>query len=78
MSVFISRVRKIHKAIYGFSSDLVQGRNVTKNSKIKIGGQERYTKELAFKFLRYSLLLTLKNQEFLETKRFENALNHAI
>lgn len=70
--------RKAMKTIYGLRSDIVHGRNIAKNSKIEIGGQEKYTKELAVEFLRYSLLFILKNQEFLEIKQFENILDDAI
>lgn len=70
--------RKAMKTIYGFRSDIVHGRETDKNSKIVINGKERQTKELAVEFLRYSLLFVMKNQEFLEVRQFESALDEAI
>ncbi|MBZ9623683.1 hypothetical protein G9F71_012570 [Clostridium sp. FP2] len=73
-----NEARKAMKIIYGFRSDIVHGRDAKKNKIIVINGQERYTKELAVEFLRYSLLFIMKNNEYLDVKRFEDALDEAI
>ncbi|SHH77204.1 HEPN domain-containing protein [Clostridium magnum] len=70
--------RRAMKTIYGLRSDIVHGRETNKNSKVKIVEEEIDTKKLAIDFLRYSLLFIIRNQEYLEVKEFEKALDNAI
>lgn len=70
-----AEARKSMKIIYGLRSDIVHGRSLDKNSKIKIGEKIIETKEMAIEFLRYSLLFILRNQEYLEVAKFEEALD---
>ncbi|HEY0222648.1 MAG TPA: hypothetical protein VGC17_07665 [Lactovum miscens] len=71
-------VRRAMKTIYGLRSDIVHGRELEKNSKIKIEEKEIETKELAIEFLRYSLLFIIRNQEYLDIQKFEAALDSAV
>lgn len=70
--------RRAMKIIYGLRSDIVHGRSINKNSKVKIADQEIETKALAVEFLRYSLLFVMKNQEYLDIKNYEVALDKSI
>ncbi len=70
-----AEARKSMRIIYGLRSDIVHGRSLDKNSKIKIGEKIIETKELAIEFLRYSLLFIMRNQEYLEVAKFEEALD---
>lgn len=70
--------RKSMKVIYGLRSDIVHGRDSSKNKTIIISGKEIQTKELAVEFLRYVLLFIMKNQQYLDVKQFELALDEAI
>lgn len=70
--------RKAMKVIYGLRSDIVHGRSIGKNKTVKINDSEIETMELAVEFLRYALLFVMKNQEYLEVKNYEAALDMAV
>ena len=71
-------MRRAMKSIYAFRSDIVHGRDLEKNSSIKIGGNNVLTKDLAVEFLRYSLLFIIQNQDFLNPNSFEEALDNSL
>ena len=71
-------MRRAMKTIYGFRSDIVHGRDTKRNSMIAIDGKQVESKKLAVEFLRYSLLFIIGNQEYLEVKEFEAALDGAL
>ena len=71
-------MRRAMKSIYAFRSDIVHGRDLEKNSSIKIGGNNVLTKDLAVEFLRYSLLFIIQNQDFLSPNSFEEALDNSL
>ncbi len=73
-----SDARRVMKTIYGLRSDIVHGREIKKNSKVRIAENEIDTKELAIEFLRYSLLFIIRNQEYLEANEFEKALDNSL
>lgn len=70
--------RKAMRTIYGLRSDIVHGREQDKNSKILMEEKEILTKDLAIKFLRYSLLFIINNQEYLDVQKFEKSLDEAV
>lgn len=70
--------RRAMRIIYGLRSDIVHGRTISKNSKVKMADQEIETKALAVDFLRYSLLFVMKNQEYLDIKNYEATLDTSI
>lgn len=71
-------MRRAMKTIYGFRSDIVHGRDTKKNGMIAIDGKQVESKKLAVEFLRYSLLFIIGNQEYLDVKEFESALDNAV
>lgn len=70
--------RKEMKKIYSFRSSIVHGRDTQKSNKVNIGEERLQTTELAINFLRYSLLFIIRNQEYLDVKEFEKAIDEAL
>ncbi|MCM1236585.1 MAG: HEPN domain-containing protein [Ruminococcus flavefaciens] len=73
-----TEARNAMKTIYGLRSDIVHGRDTDKNAKVKISDAEIDTKKLAIDFLRYSLLFVIENQDYLDVRKFEEALDDAM
>ena len=74
-----NEVRIFMKKIYNFRSAIVHGRELKDKEIYIVKGEKKiHVKDLAIEFLRFILIFILKNEEFLDAKKFDEELDAAL